>query len=407
MGVLLACVFVVMSGYGKTLTVLPFYTQRIHGLQGDQATISLHIGVLTSVYALAQLGASPIAGRLADRVGRRPVLVGGLAGLALSQVIFGFVSELWVLYALRVVGGAAGAAMIVAATAYVADISDESDRTAAMAHFGAAVSFGVVAGPALGGVLGGADATGTSSAGGLGFALPFVVAGVLTIVVAAAAATLLPKPARLLRSRGPVPGPKRSTRSRGHGLRALLGLVVASQFGLALFEGTFVLYARDRIGLSAAQAGTAFVVCGLSMGVFQLFAVGPLTRVVSPPTQIAVGVALAGIGIAGLVTSRNFGVLLGWIAVLALGSALTTPNLAALIATRAGPATGQAIGLKSAASSVGQFAGPMTGVVLLGLNPAAPFVGGGVALVAIGAGYAIATRANRPPRAPDRRKSMS
>ena len=40
-----------------------------------------------------------------------------------------------------------------------------------------------------------------------------------------------------------------------------------SQFGLALFEGTFVLDGRDRLALSAAEASAAFMVCGLVMAV--------------------------------------------------------------------------------------------------------------------------------------------
>ena len=48
-------------------------------------------------------------------------------------------------------------------------------------------------------------------------------------------------------------------------LRTLLGVVTASQYGLAIFEGTFVLYARDHLSLSAEQTSVAFVACGVVM----------------------------------------------------------------------------------------------------------------------------------------------
>ena len=65
---LLGCVFVVMIGYGIALTVLPVYTERIHGLAGaSNRLVAFHVGVLTSVYALAQLVAGPAVGRLGDR----------------------------------------------------------------------------------------------------------------------------------------------------------------------------------------------------------------------------------------------------------------------------------------------------------------------------------------------------
>ena len=67
---LLLCVFVVMIGYGVALTVLPVYTERIHGLNGaSNRLVAFHLGVLTSVFALAQLVAGPAVGRLGDHVG--------------------------------------------------------------------------------------------------------------------------------------------------------------------------------------------------------------------------------------------------------------------------------------------------------------------------------------------------
>ena len=67
---LLGCVFVVMIGYGMALTVLPVYTERIHELgRASSGLVAFHFGLLTSVFALAQLLAGPAVGRLGDRVG--------------------------------------------------------------------------------------------------------------------------------------------------------------------------------------------------------------------------------------------------------------------------------------------------------------------------------------------------
>ncbi len=143
-----------MIGYGITVPVLPYYAERIHGLAGvSQQVIALHVGILTSVYALAQLIASPFIGRLGDRVGRRPVLLAGLAGMAVTQVAFALTSSLPLLYALRVLSGLATAGLLVAAGASVADLTSEADRVRGMAWFGTAVSLGFVAGPVLGGFL--------------------------------------------------------------------------------------------------------------------------------------------------------------------------------------------------------------------------------------------------------------
>ena len=62
--VLLACLFVVMIGFGITLPVLPFYVERLALEAGaSQPSIVLHVTLLTGVYALMQLVFAPLWGR--------------------------------------------------------------------------------------------------------------------------------------------------------------------------------------------------------------------------------------------------------------------------------------------------------------------------------------------------------
>lgn len=385
---LFACLVVVMIGYGITLTVLPFYAERLHGLAGiDQRAVAFHIGLLTSVYALAQLVASPVVGRLGDRIGRRPILLGGLVGMAVTQGVFGLTSSLAGLYAIRVLAGVATAGALIAASAYVADLTSVRDRSRGMAGFGTAVSLGLVGGPLLGGVL---SRPGFSfGAGGLrvdGYSLPFLVAGLLALGVFIVAWRGLPESQA---AEAVVSGDEPHTadadaKEAGPGLGLLLSLVTASQFGLALFEGTFVLYARDRLGLVPEQASLAFLVCALVMAVLQLLVVGSLARVVPPLIQVAAGFALMGVGVFALVTTRAFPLLLALIAILALGTALVVPNLSALVSDRSHRRAGTALGLKSSASSLGQFVGPLLGGILLGWRASSPFVVGGMLLLAVG-----------------------
>jgi DHA1 family multidrug resistance protein-like MFS transporter len=385
---LFACLLVVMIGYGITFTVLPFYAERIHGLTGiDQQAVAFHIGLLTSVYALAQLVASPVVGRLGDRIGRRPILLGGLAGMAVTQGVFGLTSSLAALYAIRVLAGVATAGALVTASAYVADLTSVRDRSRGMAGFGTAVSLGLVGGPLLGGVL---SRPGFSFGAGWlrvdGYSLPFLVAGLLALGVLIVAWRGLPESqaAEPAVSDGELETADAHATQAWPGLGLLLSLVTASQFGLALFEGTFVLYARDRIGLVPEQASLAFMVCGLVMAVLQLLVVGSLARVVPPLIQVAAGFALMGAGVFALVTTRVFPVLLALIAVLALGTALVVPNLSALVSERSHRRAGAALGLKGSASSLGQFVGPLLGGILLGWRASSPFVVGGVLLLAVG-----------------------
>lgn len=124
------------------------------------------------------------------------------------------------------------------------------------------------------------------------------------------------------------------------------------------------------------------------MAVLQALVVVPLSKVVASLTQVALGFALMGVGMVGLTTTREFGLVLAMIGVLALGTALVTPNLSALVSLRSLHKTGTALGLKSSASSRGQFMGPLIGAVLLGWRPASPFVVGGALLGGLGVAIA-------------------
>ncbi len=386
-----------MIGYGITVTILPYYAERVHGLAGvSDKVIALHVGILTSVYALAQLVASPFIGRLGDRFGRRPVLLAGLVSMAVAQVAFAFTRSLPILYGLRVLSGLATAGLLVAAGASVADLTSEPDRVRGMAWYGTSISLGFVAGPVLGGVLSRPGVI--LGPGGLrveGYSLPFIAAGLLALIVFFVAARVLPEsmPDSLRRPRRAG----RGTHQRGlHGLAFLLVLVVVSQFGLALFEGTFVLFARNRLSMTPGRAGLVFMVCGLVMAVLQVWAVKVLSRFVSAPIQVAAGLGLMGAAIAALVATRSFFLVLALVAVLAAGNALVTPNLSALISSRGAAHTGTALGLNSSATSVGQFAGPLLGAVLLGWHPTSPFLFGGALLIATAAVVGLAGNLSGP-----------
>lgn len=139
--VLLACVFVVMIGFGVTLPVLPFYVERLALAGGaPRQSIILHVGLLTGVYPLIQLIFAPLWGRWSDRIGRRPLVLIGIAGYVVAQVLFGLAASLRVLYAVRTIGGMLSSATLPVAAAYVADMTTEDERGRGVAWFGGAAA---------------------------------------------------------------------------------------------------------------------------------------------------------------------------------------------------------------------------------------------------------------------------
>lgn len=384
--VLLACLFVVMIGFGITLPVLPFYVERLAQAEGvTPEAIVMHVTLLTAVYPMGQLVFAPIWGRWSDRTGRRRLLLMGMAGYVIAQILFGLASSLWLLYAARILGGILSSATLPVSAAYVADATTEGERGRGMAWLGTATSLGFVVGPALGGLLARRDLHVTARYGHVmidGFSIPFFAAAGLGAVTLAAAIRWLPEslPAHARRSGSAEPDLRTLVRS----LSPLLGLAFVAQFALAMFEATFALHAQAVLDYGPAEVGAVFVVCGLVMAIFQVGASGFLAGRVAELTQIGIGFALMGTSLAVLMMPRGMASVLALVGVLALGMAFISPNLAALISTRGGSRrAGTALGAQNAANSLGQASGPLVGGALFIWQMNAPYMLSGGALVAI------------------------
>jgi DHA1 family multidrug resistance protein-like MFS transporter len=385
--VLLACLFVVMIGFGITLPVLPFYVERLALAEGaSQQSSVLHVALLTGVYALMQLIFAPLWGRWSDRIGRRPLILSGIAGYVIAQVLFGLATSLWLLYTARILGGILSSATLPVSAAYVADMTSEEERGRGMAWLGTAVSLGVVVGPALGGMLSRRDLHLNLRFGHLmvdSFSIPFFAAAFLGLLTLCTAVRWLPESLPSREARAANQERKTDWRLLVKSLRPLLVLALAGQFALTMFEASFALYAQAKFNYGPVEVGAVFVVCGLVMAVFQAGAVGFLAGKISEIFQIGAGFGLMGTGIALLATARTKFVVFAFVALLALGMAFIAPNLAALISKRGDQQAGTALGIQNAANSLGQAGGPLLGGVLFIWKINAPYLFSGAVLLAL------------------------
>ena len=387
--VLFFCLFLVMMGFGITLPVFPFYAERLARAGGaSQGVAAVHVGLLTGVYALMQFLCAPLWGRWSDRIGRKPLVLIGIGGFAMAQALFGLANSLWLFYGARLIGGILSSAMFPAVTAYVADVTTEDERSRGMAWEGTAVSLGVVFGPALGGLLARSDLQLRMGSDRLtipAFSVPFFVAALLALLTLPVVIRWLPE--SFLPSVSAFAPEKQAAngwRDLGTQLWPLLTLTLAAQFGLAMFEATFALHAREMLGYGPARVGAVFMVCGSVMSVFQGGAVGYLAPRMSAGYQIALGFVLMGVDLAVLLFARSTSLVLTIVGLLALGMALITPNLTALVSKGQKQQTGAALGLRNAANSLGQTAGPALGGLLFALDMRAAYSITGALLVGIG-----------------------
>ena len=375
--ILLACLFVVMIGLGITQPVLPFYIERLAlGGGASRQAVAMHVGLITSVFAFGQLLFAPVWGRWSDRTGRRPLLLIGIAGYAVAQVLFGLATSLWLLYLARILGGILSSAALPVAAAYVADMTTEQERGRGMAALGTATSLGFVVGPGLGGVLARRNLHFAARFWCFmldSFSIPFFAAAVLGLLALLAAIWWLPESLTAHAPRGAEQETEWQRLARV--LAPLLGMALVAQFALAIFESTFPLYAQAKFDYGPAEVGAVFIVCGLVMTVFQVGAVGFLAGRIREICQIATGFGLIGTSLVLLVVAHTKLSIFGVVGLIALGTAVISPNLAALISKGGGARrVGTALGTQSAANSLGQTGGPILGGALFGWQMNAPYL---------------------------------
>src|SRR5574338_279138 len=100
--ILLFGVFLVMTGLGITLPVLPFYIEKLVSPESISAkTVSLQVGLITGSFPLAQFLFSPFLGSLSDRIGRRPLILSGILGFSIFTFVFSFGGSIILLYVSR------------------------------------------------------------------------------------------------------------------------------------------------------------------------------------------------------------------------------------------------------------------------------------------------------------------
>src|SRR4051794_9833591 len=155
---------------------------NLGGFSDDAVTSLLALGGLLALYDGAEVLLKPVFGALSDRIGARPVLLGGLVAFALASAIYVLADGPGWLWAARLGQGAAASAFSPSASALVARLNPAARHGRAFGSYGFYKSIGYTLGPLLGGVL--------AWAGGL--RLVFTVLAVLGVLVAGWAALAVP-----------------------------------------------------------------------------------------------------------------------------------------------------------------------------------------------------------------------
>ncbi|MER6950140.1 MFS transporter [Nonomuraea sp. NPDC000554] len=320
---------------------------NLGGLSHDAVTSLLVLGGLLALYDGVEILLKPVFGTLADRVGARPVLIGGLIAFAAASALYAAADSPGWLWAARLGQGAAASAFSPSASALVARLNPAAKRGRAFGGYGFYKSIGYTLGPLLGGVL--------VWAGGL--RLLFAVTAVLGAGVAAWAALAVPAVPPLPRDRQTVLDLARRLSASWFLVptAALAGATAALSVGVG-----FLPVSGAAAGLGTVATGAAVSVLAACAALVQPAAGRALdTGRLTTRAGLVAGLLATAAGLACATLPGLPGILAG-AALIGAGTGLITPlGFAALAASTPQERLGQTMGSAELGRELGDAGGPL------------------------------------------------
>jgi DHA1 family tetracycline resistance protein-like MFS transporter len=337
-------------GVGIIAPIVPGLVRQLAHLSPQAA--APWVGALIAAYAAMQFFAAPLLGELSDRFGRRPVILISVFGLGCDYVLLGFAPNLWWLFAGRLIAGATSA-NVAAATAYIADVSSQQDRSRLFGLVGATFGAGFVVGPALGGFL-----------GAYGLRLPFVAAACLSFANVLFGLFVLPESL-------PKDHRRSMTIARANPFKLLAGiarsrplwrLAVAwscTWIGLGAVQSSLVLFTGYRFGWDAERNGLILACVGLSQAVVEGFLLRHINGHLGERKTAMLGYVFGAAGYGLLALAFAGWTMLPAVAFIALGG-LATPSVRAMVSDQgAADSQGEMQGLLSAVEGLTAIMAPL------------------------------------------------
>ncbi len=361
----LATVVIDAIGIGIIFPVMPELIEDVTGGAISQA--ALWGGLLATSFAVMQFLFGPVVGNLSDRFGRRPVMLTALGVMAIDYSIMAVAGTIWLLFVGRLVAGIT-AATYTTAMAYMADISEKSERAKNFGLIGAAFGLGFIAGPFLGSLL-----------STLGVRAPFWGAAAISAANLVFGYFILPESVTD-RIRRPFSwaraNPLASFRAIGRlpGLGRLLTLYLVYNVALHVYEAVWAFYGKAQFGWDPFMIGVSLATYGLFFTLVQAFGVGPFTKAFGEYRATLVGLIIEFLACLVFVVLTSGMAAIGFTAFAALGS-IAGPAMQGLM-SNATPddQQGELQGVIASMTAVGMILSPlvMTGTFSYFTRPEAP-----------------------------------
>ncbi|MRN06567.1 MFS transporter [Lactobacillus sp. 0.1XD8-4] len=362
--VVLFCEFLICLGMSLIFPVEPFIKNEYHFTAFD-------MGVMSSLFAFVQFIASPVVGRISDKVGRKPMLVWGLLIFAIAEFVFALAQHLWLFDLSRAVDGLSAAMFVPTSMALAADITSEKDRAKVIGWLSAAFSGGLILGPGLGGML-----------AHVNYKFPFWVAGILGLISTIVAWQFLPHDEdELLKSE--TKNPENELLTGGWSqikqimtptLITLFGMIFVAAFGLAGFESIYSLYVNEVHNFDLSAIALVLTLNGIISLILQVFFFDRLVRWLGEVRLMRYSFFLSVIGTILVIYDHSHWHII--VATLFVFEAfdLLRPAITTLLTKMSTANQGLLNGINMSLTSVGNIIGPLISGYLLDVNYQYPYL---------------------------------
>lgn len=363
--ILILSEFLICLGISIVIPVMPFLRNELH-------LSAFSMGVMNALFAFAQFIASPIIGKISDRIGRKPILVLGLFLFTVSEFLFAVTNQLALFDVSRVIGGISAAMVVPTEMALAADITTKKDRARVIGWLSAAFSGGLILGPGIGGLLANID-----------YKAPFWTASVLGIVSMIAMYFMLPKGLEdqhlgeqdvTMDVEGALHHDDDMLKVLGKSGIILFVLIFVSSFGLQGFESIYSLFVNQVYHFSLNNIALVLTLNGVLSLFLQVAMFDWLVSKLTEKRLIRYCFLISLIGTVWILRAQTkVGVILATLLVFEAFD-LIRPAITTMLTKLSPRNQGFINGLNMSLTSVGNVVGPLISGYFLDLHPSYPYL---------------------------------
>jgi len=345
-------------GFGLILPTFLFYAQNL----GATTAIAT---MIIATYSMGQFIATPLWGRLSDHIGRKPVLLISIFCQSICFIALALAPNLWMLALARFIGGLVSG-NISTAMAYVSDSTSEEKRAKWLGYIGASISIGFMTGPAIGGLLGGQDASSAN------LFYPGIVAASIALLTGIFAIFFLEESLRPENRSSNTN--KESSLLKNWGLvfkKPILGEIVLLGFLMMFVTGTFEtifpLWTEARFDWGPMQVGYSMTYIGLTVTLVQVFVVGRIVPLLGEVNVIRLAFLGYSIGLFIMAQAPSWAVMIVGLTFAASSGATFGTAASSFVSKVAGDnEKGFVLGVYQSCGWLGRISGPLAVGVVFG-----------------------------------------